>query len=288
MTDLRSSRGIPLLLLALLFFYGGATQEVNLENRETPVSSNGGSLSILDASPPSGMSVADASDAAFEDYDDEASEQIYDPLEPWNRFWFRFNNVLLLDIIKPAYTGYSFVVHEDIRTGLSNVLYNLQMPLRLGNSLLQGKFGQAWVELGRFMINTTVGMGGVFDVAKRNKPLVPVDSRGADLGQTLAVWGIGEGLYLVWPLLGPSTVRDTVGTAGDIAASPFFWLTEPLGPVPFWPGLGADAGLRFNDMGTIINAYEAVTKGAVEPYIAARDAYIKYRRAGVLRSRVQW
>ena len=100
--------------------------------------------------------------------------------------------------------------------------------------------------------------------------------------------GIWRGIYLVWPVVGPSTVRDTVGLAGDWATSAFFWISEPIGPLEFEPALAASLGLRFNDMGTVISTYESLKKSAVEPYIAARDAYVKYRRAGIMGNRFQW
>ena len=105
-----------------------------------------------------------------------------------------------------------------------------------------------------------------------------MDGRDADFGQTLASWGIGEGIYLVWPFFGPSTMRDTFGLIGDTAASPFFWAAEPAGPLDWEPVLGANLGFRFNDLGSTIESYEALTKSAIEPYIAVRDAYVKYRR----------
>lgn len=282
-------RYILLPLVLSFFLYGCAAQKEkghtpqNVSGSSVSAQSLGGSLSIMDTSPDiaPGRTVT-VSNATFEDYDeDENSEEIADPLEGWNRFWFAFNDILLLDIIKPVYKGYTYITPEVFRAGLRNFLYNIQMPIRLANSLLQGRFGQAGVEFDRFLVNSTVGLGGLIDVAKRNKPLVEVSDRAADFGQTLATWGVGEGFYLVWPLIGPSTVRDTFGTVGDYAASPFFWAAEPVGPVPFWPVLATNTGLRFNDMGSVINAYEAVTKGAIEPYIAVRDAYVKYRRAGI-------
>lgn len=226
-----------------------------------------------------GSRAAGADDALFEDYDDEESEHIADPLEKWNRFWFGFNDIVLMHLVKPVYTGYTRVVPQEFRSGLSNFFHNAQMPVRFLNNVLQGKFPQAIVELGRFIVNTTVGFGGFFDITRRNKVLVPMDPEGASFSQTLAHWGVGEGIYLVWPVFGPSTIRDTLGLAGDWAASPFWWAVEPVGPVEFWPGLAAAVGLRFNDFGSTLDAYEAVTKGAVEPYVAARDAYVKYRRA---------
>ena len=248
---------------------------------------NSPDVQAVETSSVGAASVAD-SDSAFEDYDDEESEAIADPLEGWNRFWFGFNDVLLLKVVKPVYTGYTYITPSPVRTGLSNAFHNIQMPIRFLNCVLQGRFGEAWIEVGRFVVNTTAGFGGVFDVAKQSKPLIPVDNRDADFGQTLGVWGFGEGIYLVWPVVGPSTVRDTVGLAGDWTTSAFFWISEPIGPLDFEPALAASLGLRFNDMGTVISTYESLKKSAVEPYIAARDAYVKYRRAGIMGNRFQW
>ncbi len=219
-------------------------------------------------------------DAFFEDYDEEQEVAIADPLEPWNRFWFGFNDILLLKVVKPVYSAYEAVTPQALRTGLSNALHNIKTPIRIANRILQGEFAQAWVELGRFIVNSTIGFGGLIDVAKKDKPLVPMTEGTADFGTTLGKWGIGEGIYLVWPFFGPSTARDTVGMGGDYAASPFFWLVEPTGKaVEFWPGLGTSLGLRFNDFGGTLETYETLTKSAVEPYTAARDAYVKYRRS---------
>ncbi len=224
---------------------------------------------------------------AFEDYEEEAGQSIADPLEGWNRFWFGFNDILILRVIKPVYTGYTHVMPQAFRSGLSNFFYNLRMPVRVANYLLQGKIPQAGVEIGRFLVNTTAGFGGFIDVTKDKKVFVPMNPQDADFGQTLRHWGMGEGFYLVWPFLGPSTVRDTVGMAGDFAASPFFWSVEPVGPVDFRPALAANLGLRFNDFGSTIQAYEAITKGAIEPYVAAREAYVNYRR-GKEQNRSSW
>lgn len=236
---------------------------------------------IAQSTQPINMAQSIADDTQFEDYEETDTVAIADPLEGWNRFWFGFNDVLLLKIIKPTYTGYSAITTPEIRHGLSNVLHNLQMPIRFANSLLQGKFAQAMVEVGRFVVNTTAGLGGIVDVTAGKKVLVPVDEQGADFGQTLACWGVGEGFYVVWPLLGPSTARDSVGYVGDYFASPTFWGTHPYGPVKTWHAIVANGVLRFNDFGSTIEAYEAITKGAVEPYSAMREAYITHRRARI-------
>lgn len=218
-------------------------------------------------------------DAAFEDYGDDAEPGISDPFEPWNRFWFTFNDGFMTKVAKPVYTGYEAITPEEFRSGISNAYHNFKMPIRLVNSVLQGEFAKAWIELGRFMVNSTIGFGGLIDVTKDKKPLVPVDPRDADFGQTLAKWGVGEGFYLVWPFLGPSTARETVGMMGNWAASPLFWVSEPIGSLDMWASTGIDAGFRFNGLGGDIATYESLIRSSVEPYVAMRDAYIKYRRA---------
>lgn len=214
----------------------------------------------------------------FEDYADHCDLPIKDPLEPWNRIWFHFNDFFYLQITKPLYKGYEIITPAFFRQGMRNLLYNLQTPIRLVNSLLQGKIGQAWVELGKFLVNTTIGAGGLIEVTENDKPRIPVDSQTADFGHTLSTWGVGEGIYLIWPILGPSTVRDTFGTIGDAVVGPFSWLVKPIGIVPIAYGLTTEVFLMFNKVNTIIDAYESITKSAIEPYIALRDAYVKYRR----------
>ena len=214
----------------------------------------------------------------FEDYGDEDEPVIADPLQPWNRFWFKFNDVLLIDVVKPVHKGYTAVVPQPFRNGISNVFHNLKAPVRIVNRLLQGEFAQMWVEIGRFIVNSTLGGGGLLDITKKDRVLVPFSEEGADFGTTLSVWGIGEGCYIVWPFLGPSTLRDTVGFVGDEAASPFFWGAKPRGPVNAWAASGTHGGMTFNDLGSTISAYETLVGSSLEPYIAVRDAYVSLRR----------
>ncbi len=206
------------------------------------------------------------------------SEQVSDPLEGWNRMWFSINDVLLLDVIKPVYKGYEFVVPAELRSGFRNILNNIKAPVRIVNSILQFEFGQAMVELGRFMVNSTVGIGGLVEVAKPEDALVPIDLKTANFGSTLAKWGFGEGFYLVLPLFGPSTLRDTFGLAGDMVASPTFWSGEPTGPINKYVNYATSGTLQFNDFGSALDGYEAITSSSIEPYIALRNAYIQLKR----------
>lgn len=214
----------------------------------------------------------------FEDYNENCDVPIKDPLESWNRFWFHCNDFLYLQILKPLYKGYEIITPSAFRQGLRNFMYHIQTPIRLLNSILQAKFGQAWVELGRFIINTTVGLGGFINVAQKDTPRIPINPESADFGHTLDCWGVGEGIYLIWPVLGPSTIRDTVGTIGDALVGPFSWLVQPIGIVPLEYGLTAEVLLMFNKSNTVIEMYESIVNSSIEPYIALRDAYVKYRR----------
>lgn len=210
-------------------------------------------------------------DDSLDDYDSPLVT-LSDPLEPWNRFWFSFNDIFYLYVARPTYTAYEFVTPSEFRTGLKNLLAHLFFPVRFVNSLLQGKFNAAGVEFGRFMINSTVGFGGLIDVAKGAKAIVPVDPSGEDFGQTLGMWGIGQGFYVVWPLIGPSSARDSVGLAGDSFLDPLFYLR------PWEAAFIASGSLRFNSMGDILTLYEDMNSSAVDPYVAMREAYATYRQ----------
>lgn len=206
-----------------------------------------------------------------ENYLDAVSQVIPDPLEGWNRVVFRFNDVVIEHVARPAYKGYEYITPGFMRAGLKNFFHNLAFPVRFANNVLQGRGRAAGVEMSRFILNTTAGLGGLFDVAKHHKPVVEVEDE--DFGQTLGVWGLGEGLYIVWPLLGPSTVRDTTGMVGD-------YFLHPLNYIRPWElSLGAQAVGTFNNLDEVLDLYDNLKRAAIEPYSSVRDAYVQYRRA---------
>lgn len=270
-----------LLLLVLGFLSACAGQEpVAIVDHAATVEYNG------DETPLEDDEFLD--DSAFDAASPISERPIPDPLEPWNRIWFAFNDVFYLRIAKPVYSGYEAVVHEDIRSGLSNMLNNLKAPVRIVNSVLQLEFSQAMVEFGRFLFNSTFGGAGLLDIVPVEKARVPVNLASADFGGTLARWGVGEGIYLVWPIIGPSTLRDTAGLVGDSVAAPSFWATKPIGPVSPWVTYPTMAGLYFNDYGSMLSSYETLTKAAVEPYSSLRNAWIQMRRNALLRPGNIW
>ena len=151
------------------------------------------------------------------------------------------------------------------------------MPKRMINSQLQFLVKEAFVEFGRFCMNTTVGLGGFADVASTKKILVDIDPGGEDFGQTLGRWGIGHGFYIVWPFLGPSSVRESIGFVGDCATDVFFFVH------PWELATASELYLRFNALDDLLPTYESLSGIAVDPYIAVREAYIQYREARVKR-----
>lgn len=210
---------------------------------------------------------------SLDDYDSSPAASIADPLEPWNRFWFHFNDIFYLYVAKPAYNAWVFVTPHQLRSGLKNFFSNALFPMRFVNNILQFRFLEAGVEFGRFFINTTTL--GFADVAKGKKTIVPVDPTGEDFGQTLGRWGIGHGFYVVWPFIGPSSVRDSVGRVGDCFTDPFFYV------YPWELATSSELALRFNALGDVLPLYEDLNSAAVDPYIAMREAYINFRNSQV-------
>ena len=201
-------------------------------------------------------------------YEELAGEEVIaDPLEPWNRAMFTFNDKLYFWVLKPVAKGYSAIVPEWGRVRVKNVFRNISMPVRLVNNLLQLKMRGAGTELLRFVFNTTAGVGGMFDVAK-NIDLKPQEE---DLGQTLGVYGIGNGFYLVWPVLGPSSLRDTAGTAGDYFLNPVNHIT------PAESRIGVHSLDITNTTSLHIGDYEDLKEASLDPYVSFRDAYLQYR-----------
>jgi len=130
-----------------------------------------------------------------------------DPIEPVNRFFFGFNELFYKYLLGPVARGYNAVTPEPVRGSVRNFLSNLKLPVVIVNDLLQGEVKRGLKATGRLVVNTTVGVAGLFDVAEK----VGLEKHSEDFGQTLAVWGVGEGFYLVLPIFGPSNPRDAVG-----------------------------------------------------------------------------
>jgi len=193
-----------------------------------------------------------------------------DPLEPWNRLMFNFNDRLYFWVMKPAAKGYNRVFPEPVRVSVRNFFTNIKTPVRFVNCLLEARIKCAGIELARLGINSIFGIGGLFDIAKNNWH---IESENRDTGQTLGYYGIGEGIYIVWPFLGPSSLRDTVGTVGDSFLTPTSYITPTIDVI------GINAYDYFNNVSLHIGDYEDLIESAVEPYTALKHAYLQHRRS---------
>jgi phospholipid-binding lipoprotein MlaA len=219
---------------------------------------------------PSDLEGEDKSDEEFfEEEFEENKVEVADPLSPWNRAMFHFNDKFYFWALKPLARGYKAVTPDFIRTGVKNFFRNLTTPIRLVNCILQAKGKAAVIELSRFIENTTIGVLGFGSPADKNPKLASPDSE--DLGQTFGKYGIGNGFYIVWPILGPSTLRDSIGRVGD-----FF-----LDPVSYVDPIEASLGIRaFDIVNTTsfrIGDYESLKKSAIDPYTAFRNIYLQFR-----------
>ena len=205
---------------------------------------------------------------------EEVQKTIADPIEPVNRVFFVFNDKLYFWVLKPVATGYKAVIPEDGRIGVRNFFSNLSTPVRVINCLLQAKPKCAGTETLRFVINTTVGVAGFFDPAKKRFHLEKQDR---DFGQTLGIWGMGPVFYLDFPILGPSSLRDGLGFAADASFKPQTYLSFYFVAVEY-----ANAGGRvlemINEASLTLGEYENLKKAALDPYIALREAYVQYRQ----------
>ncbi|BCR05627.1 hypothetical protein DESUT3_26960 [Desulfuromonas versatilis] len=201
---------------------------------------------------------------------EEEPLEVWDPIEPFNRGMFWFNDKLYFYLLKPVARGYRAVAPEPVRTSVGNFFSNLAFPVRFVNSALQLKIGDAGNELRRFLLNSTVGVAGLFDPAKQNGWL----KKEEDLGQTFGRYGVGSGFYLVMPVFGPTNLRDGVGRLGD----------GYLDPVPFLvPGtleyVGVKAYDRVNALSLDKDTYEGIKREQLDPYLFIRNAYTQRREA---------
>ncbi len=201
-----------------------------------------------------------------------------DPLEPLNRASFFVNDGIDTLLLRPAAEAYRILVAPEIRTGVRNVLGNLRTPVILLNDVLQGETQRAGETIGRFVLNTTLGVLGIFDVATD----LGLPGHGEDFGQTLARWGVQEGPYLFVPVLGPSNPRDLTGAGVDAATNPLTWIT---GDAYFDAATNSRIVLQALDTREgLIEPLDALRAGSRDPYAALRSAY-RQRRAAEISNR---
>jgi phospholipid-binding lipoprotein MlaA len=200
--------------------------------------------------------------------------QTNDPIEPTNRVFYKVNNAIDTVVLKPAAQAYRAVVPEPVRNGVHNFLGNLGGPGRLTNDALQAKPRRAGDSAMRFLINSTVGIAGIFDVAKD----LGYPDHDTDFGLTLANWGVPEGPFLFLPILGPSSPRDATGFAVDIAADPFTWIGRGTTgfTIASWTKTATSA---LDQRSRLIDVIDQVKKTALDPYATFRSLYRQNRAA---------
>jgi phospholipid-binding lipoprotein MlaA len=235
---------------------------------------------------------ADPQDDPFYDpfarNDETPGGEEYDPWEPFNTKIFEFNRQVDRWVLKPVAQGYDAVVPNPVQIGISNVFYNIRFPSRFINNLAQGKLSGAGTEVGRFLLNSTFGLAGLFDVARYLDITTPEE----DTGQTLGYYGVKPGPYLVVPFLPPFTVRDFFGYLGDIALNPINWLVFPIIEVDGIPSLVAHhnrmtssivqismrVGEIVNDRSLNLEKFQGVEEATLDLYTSVKNAYLQKRR----------
>lgn len=206
------------------------------------------------------------------DEDEDAAVEIADPLEPFNRAMFAFNDKAYRNVLKPIARGYR-VVPEPARASIAKVFLNLRTPVSAVNALLQLDLPNAGTEFSRFVLNSTVGVLGLFDPATA----MGIEADNEDLGQTLAHYGVGHGFYLVVPLFGSYSLRDGLGRLGNSQINPVLQAWDP--------DIGEFLAYRLLEAETILSldqdTYEAFYESALDPYAFFRSAYVQSRQGAV-------
>ncbi|MBS0183199.1 MAG: VacJ family lipoprotein [Nitrospira sp.] len=293
----RSEYGV-LLAVSLIVLSGCAVQKGSTSSLIPNIEQSAPPVLIADISQKTIPSAIPAQEVSSEEPFDpfakpgEKGIEDYDPWEPLNAKFFEFNRQLDRWVLKPIAKEYNFVVPNMVQVGVSNVFYNSRVTPRFLNNIFQGKFKGAGIEVGRFLINTTIGVGGFFDVAQRFNLTTPEE----DMGQTLGFYGIKPGPYIMVPLLGPYTVRDLAGYTADIVLNPIYWLILPVwvysDAIPtvvnvneraltYAISIGARAIEVVNERSLNLEKFQGVEESTLDLYAAVRNAYLQKRAKAI-------
>jgi phospholipid-binding lipoprotein MlaA len=210
-------------------------------------------------------------DKDYEDDDEYEDDvvQINDPLYRLNHEFYLLNDGLYVVFIKPAAKAYNTVIPEEFRIMAKNFFYNLRFPIRFVNCMLQAKGTKAMEEFATFFLNSTVGFAGIQTPASYYENLPPSPE---DLGQTLGVWGADDGFFIMFPILGPSSLRDSARFIDSLFLDPISWLD-----LDWKTKYGILAYDKFNEISFQIDDIDAMKAAVLDPYVAVRDAYVEHR-----------
>lgn len=220
-------------------------------------------------------------DADYDDYSEYDAVEVYDPFEGVNRAIFKFNDVTYAYVLKPAVKGYEFVVRPPVNRAIGNFYDNVRYPVRLVNALLQGKVTRAGLESKKFLVNTTVGVAGFFRPTDDMPELAELPRE--DFGQTLGVWGVPHGPYLVIPIFGGTSLRDGVGRVADTVVSPTGWEYIDIANRNWTDRLSWEWKTvitvtdTMSTLPQVLTIYDQMKESAVDPYLSVRDATRRYR-----------
>ena len=224
----------------------------------------------------SGKAAAEPADDPGDDYG-KPTHVIPDPIQSVNRGVFWFNHQLYHYVFTPLNKTYKFVFPRPVRTGISNAINNVEYPVRAVNDLLQWKPARAGLETEKFLLNSTAGIGGLIRVSDRFPALAEV--KPTDTAATFAKWGIPHGCYVVWPVIGPRSLRDTAGFAGDLALNPASWFTYGvIGGLSGTATLAVSAPQTVGNTSDKLDTYETLTRTSIDRYNAVRSAYEQNRK----------
>ena len=204
--------------------------------------------------------------------EEEPEVQINDPWEPFNQTMFTFNLKVDEYALRPVAKAYDAILPDAAQRGVGRFFKNLGVVERFANNLFQGKFPRAGQEVGRFLVNTTIGCAGFLDVADS---LFGWQEHPEDFGQTLAVYGVENGPYLVLPFLGPSTVRDVTGSVVDGALNPMNYFLSTLQVFAIKGGIGVASAVNYRSMN--LDLFENIQRSSVDLYGAVQDGYVQRR-----------
>ena len=269
------------VLFFLLIGLAGSSV-LRAENVPVPTGTNSGAIEVPRTGEIQEAEPLDDFDREFEEdfgeLDEESTLSVADPLEPINRGFFWFNDKLYFYVMKPVVKVYR-VVPEPARQSVSNFFSNLFTPIRFGSSLLQLKVKDSGNEVVRLVINTTLGIGGLFDPADK---WFKIKKKEEDFGQVLGHYGAGPGFYIVWPFFGPSSVRDTVGMVGDGYMSPLYNHFIDTGHEFTFEERALIKGFEFiNELSLDRDTYELIKRDSLDPYTTIRNGYIQRRQGKI-------
>jgi ABC-type transporter lipoprotein component MlaA len=248
------------------FARNGSVRRLDRNNTKKPESSM-----TLELSMPSSVDSTEGLSGELKDpfAPSVSAPDMSDPFEGYNRFMFDFNEGFYDSIMEPVVRGYRDAVNENIRMAISNIFDNAMAPLKLVSSILQGDLDKSGRVIGRTIINTTIGIGGMFDVADKAFQIKDVNE---DLDQVLGTYGVPTGPYIVIPIFGPSYLRSIIGQAGGTFLSPI---------AQFAPGVEVGAGLtasdKINDTSFIVDDIDQLEESSIDKYESVRDFYNQYR-----------